>query len=223
MSVRIAVTGGSGFIGTNFAKAAEDADHEVKSLDIRPPKDPRQRQIWVDVDVCDADRVRSVLTEWRPDAVIHLAARADTDSDTLEDYAVNSEGTRRVAEAAAEVPSIRRLIHASTQYVFTLGRTPAHDEDYAPFTAYGESKVRSEQVLRGGDWPFTWTIVRPTNIWGPWHPRYPEEFWKVVARGLYFHPGRKRVRRAYGYVGNVAQQLLAMIAAPEEKIGRAHV
>jgi nucleoside-diphosphate-sugar epimerase len=54
-------------------------------------------------------------------------------------------------------------------------------------------------------------IIRPTNVWGRWHLRYPYEFWKIVRDGKYFHPGSKVVMRSYGYVGNVCEQILKLI------------
>lgn len=215
--MRVLVTGGSGFIGTNLVADALARGHDVTSLDLRPPKIDGHRALWRELDVTDLAAVTELVRVVAPDAIVHLAARADTDSNSASDYEVNVSGTRVVAEASA-TNAVERLIHTSTQYVFTLGRNPMHDEDYAPFTAYGESKVQSEQVLRQREWPFIWTIVRPTNVWGPWHPRYPNEFWKIVSRGLYVHPGCPPVRRAYGYVGNVSQQILAMIAAPRETV-----
>lgn len=208
------MTGGSGFIGTNFLEGALREGHETLSLDVRPPQASHHRSFWQHIDVRDKGAVTALLESWQPHGVLHLAARADTDSEVLDDYRVNVDGTAVVAEAAARAGA-KRLVHASTQYVFTLGQVPSADDDYAPFTAYGQSKVMSEGVLRARDWPFSWTIIRPTNIWGPWHPRYPQEFWRVVDRGLYFHPSAPRVRRAYGYVGNVVYQVLEMFRAPE--------
>jgi nucleoside-diphosphate-sugar epimerase len=72
---------------------------------------------------------------------------------------------------------------------------------------YGRSKVITENLTREANLPGTWTIIRPTNIWGPWHMRYRREFWRVVERGWYVHPGRQPVIRSYGYVKNVVHQI----------------
>jgi len=60
----------------------------------------------------------------------------------------------------------------------------------------------------------------PTNIWGPWHPRYPKEFWRAVKNGWYVHPGGNPVVRCYGYVGNIVAQILRVLDLPEEKVHR---
>lgn len=212
------MTGGSGFIGTNLIDDALALGHTVSSIDIRPPAKPAHRGLWRRLDVTDAARVCEFVAETAPTAVVHLAARTDTNSTDVNDYAVNVDGTQHIAEAASKTPEVKRLVHASTQYVHTLGKMPASDVDFAPFTAYGESKVRSERILRESAWPYAWTVLRPTNIWGPWHPRYPDEFWRVLARGLYVHPRGGRVKRAYGYVGNVTAQILALLKAPEDVV-----
>ena len=59
---------------------------------------------------------------------------------------------------------------------------------------------------------------RPDSTWGPWHIRYPCEFWKVLSKGMYFHPGKKPVVRSYGYVGNVVSQMISILESPEQKV-----
>jgi nucleoside-diphosphate-sugar epimerase len=93
------------------------------------------------------------------------------------------------------------------------GILPEDDFDFRPHTIYGQSKVLSEKAIRAAELQCTWTIIRPTNIWGKWHPRYPFEFWRVVKDGRYVHPGGERVVRCYGYVGNVVHQIQTILAA----------
>ncbi|MFM8682581.1 MAG: NAD-dependent epimerase/dehydratase family protein [Chthoniobacterales bacterium] len=122
--------------------------------------------------------------------------------------------------AVQATPSVRRMLMCSSQFVCGPGRLPLHDEDYFPATVYGQSKVVTEQETRRANLACEWVMVRPTNIWGPWHPRYPQEFWRIARKGLYVHPGVKPVVRCYGYVGNVADQMVALLEQPAEKIDR---
>ncbi len=110
-------------------------------------------------------------------------------------------------------PSVERVIITSSQFVCAPGRLPENDTDYFPETVYGQSKVVTEKLTREANLPCCWTIIRPTNIWGPWHMRYRREFWRVVERGLYVHPGREPVIRCYGYVKNVAHQIRKIFEA----------
>ena len=112
------------------------------------------------------------------------------------------------------------MLMCSSQFVCGPGRLPVHDEDYFPATVYGQSKVITEQETRRAELNCEWVMVRPTNIWGPWHPRYPQEFWRIARKGLYVHPGGKPVVRCYGYVGNVADQMVALLEQPADKIDR---
>lgn len=65
-------------------------------------------------------------------------------------------------------PSVKHLIITSTQYVYRPGMDlPKNDADYNPHTKYGESKVINEKDIRTSNIKYSWTIIRPTNIWGP--------------------------------------------------------
>jgi nucleoside-diphosphate-sugar epimerase len=97
---------------------------------------------------------------------------------------------------------------------------PENDLEFRPHTIYGQSKVLSELAVREAELACIWTIVRPTNIWGPKHPRYPTEFWRVLKQGRYIHPGGRKVTRCYGYVGNVVEQILRILESERSKVDR---
>ena len=218
--MRIVITGASGFIGTNAIEAFTDWGHEVLNFDLQPPLNPAQQSRWKRVDIMDAEGLKKALQEPRPEAVIHLAARTDCDEATTvgEGYRVNTDGTENLLNAVKDTPSVQRLIMTSSQFVCGPGYQPRHDQDYHPVTVYGQSKVITEQKTRAAGLDCTWTIVRPTNIWGPWHQRYQREFWRVVSKGLYVHPGGKPVVRCYGYVGNVLHQMRRILELSRETV-----
>jgi len=157
-----------------------------------------------------------VIKEFRPTHAIHMAARTDDSGRTLDDYRINIQGSANFIEAIKSVRSVERTVYYSTQYVVRAGPLANNDREYRPVNIYGESKSRMEEMVRQEtSHPGIWTIVRPTNIWGPWHPRYAQEFWLIVKQGKYFHPGGAAVVRAYGYVGNVAEYTLRIFTAPD--------
>jgi GlcNAc-P-P-Und epimerase len=219
MDEPILITGGSGFIGTHLIDLMRSAGRtRIINVDIAPPKKPEHRDHWHRCDIMNPEGLRDIFARAQPRQMVHLAARTDPDGRTVEEYAVNHEGTANVAAAVKESGTVRSAIFTSTQYVVGPGPWPKDDQDYRPHTIYGESKVRSEKAVRNAGLNCIWTIVRPTNVWGSWHPRYAQEFWRVLKKGLYFHPGREPVKRSYAYVGNVVRQMQRILELPPELV-----
>lgn len=211
--MRMLLTGGSGFIGINLVDTLVNKGVELLNLDITPPKKTSQTRYWERCDILDFDQTLRNFEMFQPTHIIHLAARTDTLSTQLDDYRVNTEGTENVLRSIRNMPGVQRVIITSSQFVFAPPGFPRNDEDYNPIGAYGVSKVLSEKATRKAGLNCVWTITRPTNIWGPWHPRYPSEFWLVLKKGLYFHPGGKSAVRSYGYVKNIVYQMLKIMEA----------
>ena len=217
---RLLLTGASGFIGTNLIENWKERYAAILNLDSRPPLDATHRSFWHKADLLALGEWTRQIAAFQPTEVIHLAARTDMDETTTPEtgYRVNIEGTRNLLQALSSLPSMQRFILISSQFVCGPTYTPKSDTDYAPVTVYGQSKVEAEKVVRASRIPFPWVIARPTNVWGPWHPRYPQEFWKVLQKGWYVHPSGFPVRRAYAFVDTVLHQLQQTLSLPEEKV-----
>ncbi len=143
---RIVVTGGSGFIGSYLIEELVHEGHAVLNLDIcRPHTRP---ETWREVDITRQSAVETAFADFAPDSVIHLAARTDTLSDDVDEYSRNWIGTEVTARAARDL-GVAKYVSTSTQYVHATDRAPLGDDDFSPFTAYGESKVAV-----GGRHPF---------------------------------------------------------------------
>lgn len=217
---RILLTGGSGFIGTNLLDGWAHGGISFLNLDSSEPLKASHRRFWHRADLLNPGSWAQEAKAFHPTAVIHMAARTDMDETTTPEtgYRVNIEGTRILLEATRHFSSVRRFILVSSQFVCRPGYLPRHDEDFAPVTVYGQSKAMAEQLLRQSSFPFSWVIVRPTNVWGPWHPRYPREFWKVLQKGWYVHPAGSPVQRAYVYVENLLQQMRVAMEKPSAEV-----
>jgi nucleoside-diphosphate-sugar epimerase len=219
MEKKVLVTGGSGFIGSYLIGELSKKEFSILNVDINPPIEPDHLKYWRQLDILSATDFTKAVVDFKPEYVIHLAARTDTNpTTTFEEYRVNYDGTAILLDAIKHCSSVERTIITSTQFVNQYNGVPKHDLDFAPHTVYGETKVLAEKLTREANLNCFWTIVRPTNIWGPRHPRYPSEFWKVLKTGRYIHPGNKPVVRSYGYVGNVVDQIINILEAKPETI-----
>ena len=212
---RVLVTGGSGFIGTNLVAAFARDGHTVLSLDIAPPRNASHAPNWKSIDIMDRGALHGVFESFRPELVVHLAARADLETRNLAGYATNIQGVSNLIDAIIDTGSVERTFFASSRLVFDLGYEPNDDRDYHASTLYGQSKAHGEELVRNAPVELgTWSILRPTGIWGPWFGVPYADFFKTIERGLYVHPGQREVYKAYGYVENTVYQIqrLATVA-----------
>lgn len=218
----ILITGGSGFIGTNLINFLEERDHNIINFDKNPPIRKEHEKYWIKGNIMNIDDLKSVFNKFNPTIIIHLAARTDTLSDKLEDYDENVTGTENLINEVKKHSNIKHLVVTSTQYVYKNKDNPfgENDSSYSPHTVYGESKRLTEEITRNSEIQCKWTIIRPCNVWGPWHMRYPEELWKVIAKGYYIHPSKKPVIRTYSYVKNLVYQLYGILIDKEERVNK---
>ena len=218
---RILVTGGSGFIGTNVVEHYCVQGHDVVNVDAAEPRHPGHRGCWKNLDVTDGRALEALMFEFRPEYVFHMAARTDLEGDDVSQYRVNTLGVTNML-AAAKRNSPKRIVFTSSMLVCALGHRPREENDYSPPNAYGQSKVLAEKQIR--EVPISklsWIIVRPTSIWGPWFGVPYRNFFDAVKNGYYFHPGRREIRRTFGFIGNTIYQLDRLIHADEENtLGR---
>jgi len=216
--MKLLVTGGSGFIGTHLIDLLLDKGYDMINVSDVAPKKASHLQFWRPCNLEDIERLRNLACKFKPDALIHLAAKSDVFGSNTETFTVNVITTRNILEIVREVTSIERLIVASTQLVHRPGHIPENDEDYEPVNTYAMSKVACEEIVRVSRIECCWTIIRPVYIWGPWYPDFRFPIWRLIKRGLYLFPGQKPGVRCYGYVGNTVRQIERLMNAPEEKV-----
>lgn len=196
----ILVTGGAGFIGSNFVlQWCANTDEPVINLDaltyagnlenLQSLKDQPQH-IFVHGDITDADLLKSVFTKYQPRAVLHFAAESHVDRSIHGPEAfvhTNVNGTFRLLEAARaywgnlgeQEKADFRFLHVSTDEVYgTLEpEDPPFTETtpYAPNSPYSASKAASDHLVRAyhHTYGFPTLTTNCSNNYGPYH--FPEK------------------------------------------------
>ncbi len=199
MAGRIVVTGGAGFIGSalcrhliaegsaqllNLDKLTYAANLEsLASIAVHP------RYRFEKADICDAAALKGLFADFRPDAVLHLAAESHVDRSIDGPAAfidTNILGTYRLLEAARDycrglsepARSRFRFIHVSTDEVYgSLGVDGAFSEEtpYRPNSPYSASKAAADHLARA--WHHTYglpvIVTNCSNNYGPY--QFPEK------------------------------------------------
>lgn len=216
---RVLVTGGSGFVGTNLVDYWHSHGAEVLSVDREPPRNHDHRQFWRQVDIRDDRELCQAFVDFSPSYVLHMAARTDLAGANLAEYDANTLGVSNTINACRRIKGLRRALFASSMLVCKLGYQPTSFEDYNPTTDYGRSKVRGERLVRNlASGHFSWVLVRPTSLWGPWFETPYRAFFDAIHNGRYFHPRGVRVRRSYGFVLNSVFQIMKLLEASDTMV-----
>lgn len=169
------IIGGSGFVGRNLARRLVEQGREVVVLDRVADATGSFAGPFVQGNAQDAELVRQLLADVRPETVYHLAANSDISAgvaDASLDFGDTLMTTLAVRAAVARVP-VRRLVFASSSAIFGVSNAPLAEESVAlpdPVSWYGKAKLASEYVLESlaaqcPDLPIL--MVRFPNVVGP--------------------------------------------------------
>ena len=197
--MRMLITGGAGFIGSALIRhLMAESDHSVLNLDKltyagviesldEVAGNPRYR--FVHGDICDSKLVGELLAEFRPGAIVHLAAETHVDrsidgpgefvrTNVVGTYSLLEEALKYSRTLDADCQSSFRFHHVSTDEVFgSLGDEGQFDETtpYDPRSPYSASKAASDHLVRA--WGHTYglpvLLTNCSNYYGPFH--FPEK------------------------------------------------
>ncbi|CAM3200126.1 dTDP-glucose 4,6-dehydratase [Ectopseudomonas mendocina] len=248
--MRVLITGGAGFIGSALTRhLIQDTEHEVLNLDkltyagnleslLEIAASPRYR--FVQADIADAERVAATLSEFQPDAIMHLAAESHVDRSIDGPAAfiqTNIVGTYSLLESTRAywlgLNTVRkaafRFHHISTDEVY--GDLHGVDDlftettPYAPSSPYSASKAASDHLVRA--WQRTYglpvLITNCSNNYGPYH--FPEKLIPLmILNALAGKPlpvyGNGQQVRDWLYVEDHARALLKVVS--EGKVGETY-
>ena len=233
---RVLVTGGAGFISSNFVRhLLEATDHEVVTLDALTYAGNLEnladvmshpRLSFVHGDIRDAGLVRELVGG--VDVIVNAAAESHVEKSiehgASEFVTTNVEGTQILLDAIRETPVERFILISSSEVYGTAERAPMDEEHpLNPRSPYAATKAGADRLAYS-----YWTtyelpivIVRPFNNYGP--RQHPEKVVpRFITQALADEPltihGDGHASRDWLYVLDDAEAIEAVIAAPIEDI-----
>lgn len=206
--MRLLLTGGSGFVGRHLAALALREGHTVTALSRNPQAAERAAPgvRWLAADLAQPEGLGPRLAASKPDAVVHLAALIKGTPDEL--AAVNVDATAALLAALRPLPNPPRFVYISS---FAVEDTPP--------TAYSDSKLAAEEVVRTGGLPFV--ILRPALVYGPGDTGNTLPLAEKLRAGSMWLPRGGRTRIQPVYVDDVAQACLQAATRPAA-VGRTY-
>ncbi len=216
MSLRILVTGSSGFIGRAVSSALAAAGHRVRAASRRPNRTADEAGIeWMEL----PDLEKAI--DWSPlvdgmDVVVHLAAIAHRNEGGADDYVrVNHAATAALAECCRR-HAIKRLIFMSSIGVQT-GSAADHVvtelDEPRPVTGYDRAKLAAERDIRISGVPYT--ILRPVIVYGAGAKANIALLTRIAALPLPLPFAAFRNRRSLLAVENLAQAVAHCLGSPQ--------
>ena len=196
--MRLAVTGGTGFVGSHLIDAAVAAGHEVNAL-TRREQPPRDGVRWIRGSLDDRAALEQLVGD--AEAVIHVAGVINAPNAAL--FELGNVGGTLAMLAAATASGVRRFVHVSS----LAAREPK-------LSLYGASKARSEELVHGSG--LDWAIVRPPAVYGPGDKETLELF-RMAKIGVMLMPPRGRVSVIH------ARDLAGLLLALAGELAPSHI
>lgn len=179
MSLHIAITGATGFIGSNLIDKLRRANYSIRALTRTPKKHTYQGVTWITGTLQDTDALTELCTN--VDAVIHCAAVVRGNS---LDYfrTTNVRGTQLLLQVLKQTGFCGKFL--------LLSSLAARYPDYS---WYARSKKEAETLAIDSGLPFTVTVFRPTAVYGP-GDREMQPLFQLMKRGWLVVPSNEQIR-----------------------------
>lgn len=200
--MKILVTGGAGFIGSNFILywLSRYTNDKIVNLDKLTyagnlenlqSVESNKNYVFIKEDICNSKAVKSIIKDYQIDTVVHFAAETHVDrsiDDPTPFIKTNVEGTYVLLDAALK-SNVHRFHHISTDEVFgslELGTEEKFNEssNYSPRSPYSASKAASDHLVRafGITYGLPITISNCSNNYGPY--QFPEKLIPLTVTNL---------------------------------------
>jgi dTDP-glucose 4,6-dehydratase len=227
MSKKILITGGAGFIGSEFVRQAVDRDYRISVIDSityagdqKRLRSVKNRISFYKINITNTNAVSAVLKKEKPDIIVHFAAETHVDRSILEGQIflkTNILGTQILLEATRTF-GIGRFIHISTDEVYgdVARGSSVETAPFRPNSPYSVSKASADMLVSAyaRTYKLPINIVRASNNYGPW--QYPEKLIPVV---IYKALNNEKIPvyakglnvREWLYVADCAQGIMAVV------------
>ncbi len=226
--MRILVTGGAGFIGSEFVRQLKEEVAVLDSLtyagDLKRLEKVMSRISFFRADVHDMEQIQKIFKDFKPEVVVHFAAETHVDRSILfptQFYETNVIGTHNVLQASLET-GVELFINVSTDEVYGEREDEGRfkeDDPLRPGSPYAVSKAAADMLGRAFMRTYGLPVitVRPSNNYGPW--QYPEKLVPVViAKALKDEPipvyGTGENLREWIHVSDTARALIEILKNP---------
>ncbi len=193
---KVLVTGGAGFIGSEFVRQGVRRGYEIVVIDkltyagdLKRIKEVEKEITFYKADIVNKESIEHIFTKEKPEAVIHWAAESHVDrsiSDAFPFIETNIKGTQVLLEVSKN-QGIEKLINISTDEVYGDLKSSFGGEDkfyettpLNPSSPYSASKASADMLGRAyfRTYGVPVVTVRPSNTYGPF--QYPEKLIPVI-------------------------------------------
>jgi dTDP-glucose 4,6-dehydratase len=192
MNKKLLVTGGAGFIGSEFVRSGVKRGYKIAVVDsityagdLERLKEVKKEIVFHKADITDRVSVEKIFKKEKPDAVVHWAAESHVDRSILDATPfldTNVRGTQVLLDISKKY-DVGRFINISTDEIYGELRSEGHFSETSPLnpsSPYSVSKAASDMLGRAYHRTYNLPVitVRPSNNYGPW--QYPEKLIPVV-------------------------------------------
>ena len=218
----ILVTGATGFIGCHLLPVLHQQGWQTTAA----VRDDFRQPLSIPIKTIKVGEIDD-MTDWQEallgiDTVIHLAGRAHILHETISNpeaafIKVNTKGTINLVKQSLKA-GVKHFIFVSSIHAMAAESDDILNENSSchPDSPYGRSKLQAEQALieLAKDSNMTWTILRPTLVYGPGNPGNMERLMKLIKRGLPLPFGAIKNRRSFVFVGNLVAAIITCLDHP---------
>jgi nucleoside-diphosphate-sugar epimerase len=218
----ILVTGATGFIGRHLLPVLHQQGWQTTAA----VRDDFRQPLSIPIKAIQVGEIDD-MTDWQEallgiDTVIHLAGRSHILHETISNpeaafIKVNTKGTINLVKQSLKA-GVKHFIFVSSIHAMAAESDNILNENSPchPDSPYGGSKLQAEQALinLAKDSNMTWTILRPTLVYGPGNRANMERLMKLIKRGLPLPFGAIKNRRSFVFVGNLVAAIITCLDHP---------